>query len=300
MRHHDRYGRKKVNDVALVFSFARLSETLKCGMFFQISMNKFIEDIGARLINSLHDAFYAGGYLYEILKRTFRFLRHRQPKYGYRVLIMQIFFTGYQSLWIIAISSLALGALIIIQGLNILPQLGQSQLVYSILIIVITRELGPLLTAFIIIARSGTAMATELGNSIISHEIEAYISFGINPIGYLIVPRFLGVTISMVILNLYFNIFGLLGSFIVTQFIRPLALSEYLSNLLANLTTADVFSSLVKSFIFGAIIACTATYYGFRVERASTEIPQMAIKAVSRCFVLCILADAIITLAYYL
>jgi phospholipid/cholesterol/gamma-HCH transport system permease protein len=213
---------------------------------------------------------------------------------------MQILFTGFEALWIIAIISLALGALIIIQGRSFLVQLGQGMMVYPILITVITRELGPLLTAFIIIARSGTAMATELGYSIVSHEIEAYISFGINPIGYLIVPRFLGVTISLIILNLYFNIFGLLGSFLVTQFIRPLQLSEYINNLLGHLTPADVFSSFLKSFVFGMIIACTATYYGFQVERASTEIPQIAIKAVSRSFVLCILADAAITLVYYL
>jgi phospholipid/cholesterol/gamma-HCH transport system permease protein len=213
---------------------------------------------------------------------------------------MQILFTGFEALWIIATISLALGALIIIQGRSLLMQVGQGMLVYPILIMAITRELGPLLTAFVIIARSGTAMATELGYSVISHEIEAYVSFGINPIGYLIVPRFLGVAVSMIILNLYFNIFGLLGSFIVTQFIKPLQLYEYVDNLLTYLTLADVFSSLLKSFIFGAIIACTATYYGFRVERSPTEIPQMAIKAVSRSFILCILADAVITLVYYL
>ncbi|MDR1932958.1 MAG: ABC transporter permease [Spirochaetales bacterium] len=263
-------------------------------------MHNLVKSIGEYVIRSVTETLYAAGYVSEVLKRTFRFLRHIQPKYGYRVLIMQILFTGFEALWIIAIISLALGALIIIQGRSFLAQLGQGQLVYPILITVITRELGPILTAFIIIARSGTAMATELGYSIISHEIEAYQSFGINPIGYLIVPRFLGVTISMVVLNLYFNIFGLLGSFIVSQFIRPLQIREYAYNLLTYLTTADVFSALLKSFIFGAIISCTATYYGFRVERASTEIPQIAIKAVSRSFVLCILADAIITLVYYL
>ena len=256
--------------------------------------------IGARVIRDLSDFLYTAGYVLEVLKRTFRFLRHIQPRFGYRVLIMQILFTGFEALWIISIISLALGALIIIQGRGLLMQLGQGQLMYSILIIVITRELGPLLTAFIIIARSGTAMATELGHSVVSHEIEAYISFGVNPIGYLIVPRFLGVTISMFILNLYFNIFGLLGSYIVNQFINPIQLSEYLDNLLTRLSAVDVFSSLFKSIVFGAIIACTATYYGFRVERASTEIPQVAIKAVSRSFVLCILADALVAVVYYI
>ena len=263
-------------------------------------MRSFLHSLGRWLMQSMVDFLYAAGYMYEILKRSFRFLRHIQPKYGYRVLIMQILFTGFEALWIIAIISLAMGALIILQGRSLLAQFGQGQLVYSILITVITRELGPILTAFIIIARSGTAMSTEMGNAVVSHEIEAYISFGINPIGYLIVPRFLGVTISVVILNIYFNIFGLLGSFIVTQFISPLQLSDYLSNLLNQLTAADVFSSFLKSLFFGMIIGCTATYYGFQVERASTEVPQVAIKAVSRSFVLCILADVILSAVYYI
>ncbi|MDR1626225.1 MAG: ABC transporter permease [Spirochaetia bacterium] len=263
-------------------------------------LREFLRYLGEASIRYARESLYAAGYVFEIHKRTFRFLRHIQPKYGYRVFIMQMLFTGFEALWIIAVISLALGALIIIQGRSLLIQVGQGTLVYPILIMVITRELGPLLTAFVIIARSGTAMATELGYSVVSHEIEAYVSFGINPIGYLIVPRFLGVTVSMVILNLYFNIFGLLGSFIVTQFIKPLQMNEYVDNLLSYLTPADVFSSLLKSFIFGAIIACTATYYGFRVERSPTEIPQMAIKAVSRSFILCILADAAITLVYYI
>lgn len=263
-------------------------------------MGNIFEKIGAGLYLRIQGGFYAAGYFFEILRETFRFLRRRQVGYGYNVLVMQILFTGVEALGVIAVISLSLGAVIIIQGLNILPQFGQSKLIHTILIIVITRELGPILTAFIITARSGTAMAIELGNSIISHEIEAYIAFGINPISYLIVPRFIGVTISLALLNLYFNLFGLLGSFIVTQFITPQPIGEYLYALVTTLRTRDVLSSLVKSLVFGAIISSTATFYGFRVEKSSTEIPQMAIKAVGRSFVLCILANAIITLVYYL
>lgn len=263
-------------------------------------MRGFLDRIGNRVILQARGFLYAAGYFFEVIKETALFLRRRQVGYGYKVLVMQILFTGVEALGVIAVISLALGAVIIIQGLTLLPQFGQGQLIYSILITVITRELGPILTAFIIIARSGTAMATELGNSIISHEIEAYISFGINPISYLIVPRFLGVTISLILLNLYFNLFGLLGSFILTQFIKPMPVLEYVSNLLATMKAEDVISSLVKSFFFGTIISCVSTYFGFRVEKSQTEIPQMAIKAVGRSFMLCIVADALITLVYYL
>jgi len=176
---------------------------------------------------------YASGLLFAVLKESLLFFRRRQV--GFRVFILQILFTAVEALPIIAFISLALGALIIVQGNSILPRFGQGKLLYTLLIIVITRELGPLLTAFIIIARSGTAIATELGNMVISHEIEAYVAVGINPIAYLVVPRFLGVTVSVVLLTLYFNFFGLFGSFLLTQFVQRIPFHEYLVNLLAAL-----------------------------------------------------------------
>ena len=168
---------------------------------------------------------YASGLLFAVLKESLLFFRRRQV--GFRVFILQILFTAVEAISIVAFISLALGALIIIQGNSILPRFGQGKLLYTLLVIVITRELGPLLTAFIIIARSGTAIATELGNMVISHEIEAYVAVGINPIAYLVVPRFLGVTVSMVLLTFYFNFFGLFGSFLLTQLVRRIPFNEY-------------------------------------------------------------------------
>jgi len=237
------------------------------------------------------------GFFASVLKETVVYITRRQSR---RVLTFQILFTGVEALPVIAVLSLGLGAVIIIQGVSLLPQFGQGQLIYTILITVITRELGPILTAFIIAARSGTAISTELGNMVVSHEIEAYIATGINPISYLAVPRVLGVTFSLVVLNLYFNVFGLLGSYFVTALIRPIGFQEYFGNLLNALTIVDVGSSILKSVVFGVIISSVATYYGFQVEQASTEVPVMAIRSVGRGFVLLIVADAILTLVYYL
>ena len=256
-----------------------------------------IERIGDWVHTRIHDMMYGFGFFFLVLRETLAFVRNRQV--GRRVMSLQILFTGIEAVGVIAIMSLALGAVIIIQGLSLLPQLGQSSLIYMLLIIVITRELGPLLTAFVVAARSGTAIATELGNMVINHEVEAYLAAGINPLSYLVVPRIIGVTVSTFILNLYFNIFGLLGSFLVTQFSRPVSFSEYFDGVLAALSFTDVGTSLIKSLVFGAIISVVATYYGFKVERAPTEVPQMAIHAVGRGVVLCIVADAIITILYY-
>jgi phospholipid/cholesterol/gamma-HCH transport system permease protein len=257
-----------------------------------------IARLGRWLIRGAGDLLYAAGFFLNILKESALVMRRGQV--SFRVLVMQILFTAVEATGIISLISLGLGAVIVVQGISILPKFGQGKLIYTILTIVITRELGPLLTAFVIIARSGTAIATELGNMVISHEVEAYVSVGIDPISYLAAPRFLGVTFSMVLLTIYFNFFGLFGSFVITQFLRPIPLQEYLQNLLGAMTAVDIASSLVKSVVFGIIISFVAIYQGFKVQVSSTEIPQIAIRAVGRGFVLCILADAVITLIYYI
>lgn len=212
---------------------------------------------------------------------------------------MQILFTGYEALTINAIMAVSIGAAINVIGTSLLPQFGQSQLMYTILIIVITRELGPLLTAFVITARSGTAIATQLGTMVVSHEIEAYLSVGLNPISYLVVPRFIGVVVSMLVLTVYFNLFGLLGSFIVVQVFNPTPISEYLGNLLSQLAVGDVLWGLLKAFVFGVVVSVVSTYQGFSVNKASTEIPVAGIRAVGQSFILIIVADVIITLMQY-
>lgn len=254
--------------------------------------------LGHWFITRLKNFLYAMGFFFQILKETFFFMKRKQV--AFRVFILQIYFTGVKALSIISFIALAMGVVIILQGITILPQFGQGELIYVILPAIITRELGPILTAFIVIARSGTAIATELGHMVVTHQMEAYISVGISPVSYLIVPRFLGVTISLVILTIYFNIVGLFASFFITQFIRHIQFMEYFQNLIAALKLSDIVVCLVKSFAFGIIISSVATYHAFKVKVASTEIPQVVIKAVGQGFVFCIVANVIITLVYYI
>ena len=243
------------------------------------------------------DLSYALGFFFQVISETVLFMRRKQV--AFRVLVLQILFTGVEALSIVSLVALSIGAVIIVEGGTILPRFGQTSLLYSILIVVITRELGPILTAFIIIARSGTAIATELGNMVVSHEIEAYMSVGINPISYLVVPRVLGVTISMMALTVYFNFFGLVGSFLVSQLVNPVPFGEYFRELLATITPTDILSTLLKSFLFGVITSVVATFQGFKVSLSVTEIPRAAIKAVGQGFVLCFIANALITVISY-
>jgi phospholipid/cholesterol/gamma-HCH transport system permease protein len=256
-----------------------------------------VASVGRWANGKLRDFSYALGFFYLVLREAALFVRRRQV--AFRVLVMQILFTGVDALGIVALIALSIGAVIIVEGGTILPRFGQTSLLYTILIVVIARELGPILTAFIIIARSGTAITTELGNMVVSHEIEAYLSIGVSPISYLVVPRFFGVIISLILLTIYFDFFGLFGSFLVSQLIKPVPFVDYFRALLSAFTVKDILSTFVKSIVFGVIISVVATYQGFRVSMSVTEVPRAAIRSVGQGFVLCFLADALITLITY-
>jgi len=241
---------------------------------------------------------YNLGFFARTLRGVGYFIKHSQA--SFKILVMQILFTFVHAMGISTLLALAIGAAVNIIGTPMLAQFNQQQMIYSILITMILRELGPLLTAFIVIARSATAIATEIAGMVISHEVEAYISVGVDPIEHLAVPRFLGVTASLVLLNIYFAVFGLAGSFIVSQFFNSVPMDYYFSNLLQNLNIRDLLLLLLKSIASGAIISMGAVIEGFSVERATTEVPIAGLRAVSSAFALCIVVQVLLSVLYYI
>jgi phospholipid/cholesterol/gamma-HCH transport system permease protein len=215
------------------------------------------------------------------------------------VLFKQVFFTGVQALPVIALVALALGAISIIQSLTQLPKFGGETFLGKILITVIVRELGPILTGFIVIGRSGTAITTEIGNMVVQHEIEALEAMGIDPVRYLVIPRVFGVTASLVALNIYFDIFALVGGFLVSKTVLLTSFTIFLREIVSSMVVTDIAVSLFKGFIFGILVSIICTFRGFSVKLSSTEVPQMASKAVVGSITALFIADGIITFIYY-
>jgi phospholipid/cholesterol/gamma-HCH transport system permease protein len=257
-----------------------------------------LKKLGATVNEKISASVYTIGFFGKTLRGLGRFFYHNRT--STKILIMQILFTFVEALGISSHLAMGIGAAVNVLGLPILTSFSQQRLIYPLLITIITRELGPLLTAFIIIARSATAIATEVAGMVVSHEIEAYISVGVDPIEHIAVPRFLGVTLSLFLLNIYFSIFGLAGSFLIVQIISPTPAADYFNNILATLQFSDILVSLLKSIVFGMILAVVATVQGFSVERASTEIPQAGLRAVGSAFAWCITADILISALYYM
>lgn len=257
-----------------------------------------IAQLGQNVRQKISDFFYMIGFLGKLITASFFFASH--GKTSRKILTMQLLFTYVEALPICCFLAAGLGSSIVLLGNTVLASFGQEKLTYFLQVLLIMRELGPLLIAFIVTARSATAIATEISTMVVRHEIEAYISVGIDPISHLAAPRFLGVTLSMFFLNIYFSLFGLIAPSIIIQFVSSTNIVEYFNNLFANITIKIILISILKSIVFGMIISGSATLYGFSAGRASTEIPMAGLKAVSKAFLYIIIADVFITVMSYI
>jgi phospholipid/cholesterol/gamma-HCH transport system permease protein len=219
----------------------------------------------------------------------------------FEITLRQIYFTGVQALRVVTFVSLTLGTIVIVQsGSKVGLVSGGVDFVVEILVLVVLREIGPLLTAFIVIGRSGTAIAAELGNMIVAKEMEAIAAMGINPVYFAVTPRIIGVTLAVVFLNIYFNFTALIGGFVVSKLTLTLTFDAFLRELVNSLSAADLGFGVLKSVVFGVLIALTCTYHGLSVRISPIEVPQAATRGVVSAILSCVLFNVILTLLLYL
>lgn len=207
-------------------------------------------------------------------------IKVRNLKPIFSTLISQIYFTGVNALPIITFMAIATGSIIMLQSTAQLSLFGSEEMMGNILIVTIIRELGPLLTAFTVIARSGSAVATELGYMQVHREVEALRAMSIEPMSFLVFPRILGGVISLICLAFYFNIIALGTGYIVGASVSDLSLSFYLETLSQALTPQAFMVNFIKNALSGLLIFSIATYHGLKVSGAPHEVPIASTSAV--------------------
>lgn len=217
-----------------------------------------------------------------------------------RVVSAQIYFTGFQALPIISALALASGSIVIMQSNLQLNLLGGNEMIGKLLVVIIVREISPLLTALVVIARSGTAIASEIGNMRVNKEIEALESMSINPLSYIVFPRLIGGWISVVCLAFYFIVVALVGGFLVTKLVHDMSLEFYANALAQAFTKEDVILFLVKNTFGGIFIFVICCYQGFSVGRSPHEVPQATTKAVMNSILYIMGFNMIVTSLFYL
>jgi phospholipid/cholesterol/gamma-HCH transport system permease protein len=215
------------------------------------------------------------------------------------VYLRQVYFTGLEALKIVVVTSLIIGTVVITQIISI-AGMGSEYLIGKVMVWVVVKEFGPLLTAIIVIARSGAAIAAELSQMKIGGEIEYLESLGIPAAHYLVMPRIMGVTTAVLILAVYSAIVAVLGGYLVAAAGWRVPFDQYFNGVFAVLTIGTLFAALTKGVLFGLSIAAACCHQGLKVGRSVTQIPQAATKAVMQSLFLVFVLDGIVSVIFLL
>jgi len=213
----------------------------------------------------------------------------------------EIFRSGVKLLPMFLFLALALGLLVIGQTVVILQKIGAFNYLGTVMVVVIVRELGPLLAAALVLARVGTANVIELGTARALGEVEALEALGIDPIHYLVVPRVIGLALGTFALTVYL-ILGALGSGYLWAFLQdvPILPGDYFRQLAGALRGLDFVLLALKTAAFGGIIAIITCYHGLAQPLRLEDVSRATVRAVAQAVIAFVVLDALFILVYLL
>jgi phospholipid/cholesterol/gamma-HCH transport system permease protein len=215
-----------------------------------------------------------------------------------RVFLKQIYFTGIEALGAVGVIAMLAGIVITTQITSLVGQ--NARLMADILLWTIVRELGPVLTAIIVIARSSSATASELATMSIRGELDSLRMLGIEPKDYLVVPRVLGMTASVTVVTFYFQAIAIVIGLAYASLVQPISFGENLSGVMSALTVKEVLVALLKSVVFGLVVSATSCFYGVGASGSVTSVPRAATRAVMHNLIMVFALDGIITYAFFI
>ena len=211
----------------------------------------------------------------------------------------QMLFVGVKSILIVFFVALFTGIVIAMQTAPQLASLGAVIYVAGLVAVSITRELGPVLTGLVIAGRVGAAIAAELGTMKVTEQVEALENMALNPVRFLVVPRFLALVIMLPCLTIFANAVGIYGGYLIGVFNLNINSALYIDTTFRFLTTKDVVTGVIKSFVFGGIIALIGCYYGLNTRGGAEGVGKATTTSIVTSFILIILADCILTAIFF-
>lgn len=213
----------------------------------------------------------------------------------------QIHAAGVRLLPMIGFIAFAVGFVVIGQTIALLKKVGAQDFAGMIMVTAVVRELGPLVTALLVMARVGTGIVIELSTTRATGELDALEALGIDPIHFLVIPRVCGVAVAVFALTVYMIIISLLSGYIFIFLTDvPLRPGDYFSQIASALTWQDFGLMALKSTLFGLVISLVTCYQGLSRPVRLEDVPAVTTKAVVQSVVACVLLDSIFIVVYLL
>jgi phospholipid/cholesterol/gamma-HCH transport system permease protein len=206
---------------------------------------------------------------------------------------------GVRSLPIVGLICFLIGVIIALQSSYSLERFGANRFIADLVTVAALRELAPLMTAILITGRSGSAITAEIGTMRVSEEVDALEVMGINPIKYLVAPKFIAMVISVPTVTILAMLIMVVGGFVAAVSVVGVPAHVYVEQSLGALFTKDLVTGLVKSFFFALAICWVGVYRGFQVEGGAEGVGRQTTSSVVTSIFLIILIDLVFTVLFY-
>jgi phospholipid/cholesterol/gamma-HCH transport system permease protein len=213
--------------------------------------------------------------------------------------VHQAMAVGVEALPILSLITFFIGVILALQGAYELRKFGALHFVSSAVAISMTRELGPLMTAIVVIGRSGSAFAAEIGTMKVTEEIDALQTMALDPIQFLVTPKFLAMFVMLPCLTTWADLMGILGGSLFGVTSAGFTFAGYIRATLDALYLRDISSGLIKSIMFGMTITAVGCHEGFSTGAGAEEVGRSTTSAVVMSIFLVIAVDLIFTALFY-
>jgi phospholipid/cholesterol/gamma-HCH transport system permease protein len=213
--------------------------------------------------------------------------------------VHQAMTVGVRAIPIISLITFFVGVIIALQGAYGLARLGAMQLVAGLVAISITRELGPLVAAIVVIGRSGSSFAAEIGAMRVAEELDALKTMALDPVAFLVSPKLLAMMVMMPCLAIWSDLMGVLGGALFGVSGAGFTFGSYLIATRESLLLRDITTGLVKSLVFGIVITAVGCYEGFSTGAGAEEVGKSTTSAVVISILLVVLIDLAFTYLFY-
>jgi len=212
-----------------------------------------------------------------------------RPPWYWRQIGAQLIKIGYFSLPVVGLTAIFTGMVLALQSYTGFSRFSAEGAVATVVVLSMTRELGPVLAGLMVAGRVGASMAAEIGTMRVIEQIDALTTLSTNPIQYLVVPRLIAGVLMMPILVLIADIIGVLGGYLVSVYQLGFNPGNYLQKTLQYLEPQDVTSGLIKAAAFGLIISLMGCYHGYYSARGAEGVGRATTNAVvgSSILILC-------------
>lgn len=206
---------------------------------------------------------------------------------------------GFFSLPVVALTAVFTGMVLALQSYVGFSRFDSSSVIASVVVLSLTRELGPVLAGLMVAGRAGSAIAAELGTMRVTDQIDALTTLSTDPMRYLVTPRLLAGVIALPLLVVIADVLGVAGGFLVSTIRLGFAPASYLQDTLSYLHTDDVVSGLVKAAVFGLIIALMGCFNGYRSRGGAQGVGTATTAAVVSASIMILAFDYVLTQAFF-